>query len=265
MAQAMLLLHSISWVRAEAESTLGEPCHKALVKDIFDEDHKDLMCQTPSGLLYRIPTVDNQWIEEHMLSGALVSGETRLDIPSDAMVDPESATLLLSGPPRLINEDTDNDGRQRRRLTQTTGDRTVLAVRVVASNDAFSKSEYQLSQSVFDDAINLKSQYAACSHGKLNFQKRPNLNGRSTNVRNGVVTITVGMPVQVGHATMVNAISQELVRQFGKTRDTIAHHVMYCLPPGTMHGVAYGYYNEGLSVYNDDWCTSVSAQMHEIG
>ena len=43
-------------------------------------------------------------------------------------------------------------------------------------------------------------------------------------------------------------------------------HIMLCLPPGTQDSwIAYGYENGWLSVYNDDWCNYVSAQMHELG
>eukprot|EP00957_Ditylum_brightwellii_P196488 14971448-Ditylum_brightwellii.AAC.1 len=45
----------------------------------------------------------------------------------------------------------------------------------------------------------------------------------------------------------------------------LANHVMYCLPPGTMSGIAYAYINSWNSVYSDNWCTYLTAQMHEIG
>lgn len=41
---------------------------------------------------------------------------------------------------------------------------------------------------------------------------------------------------------------------------------MVCIPPGTSGDwIAYAYINSPLSVYNDNWCNSISAQMHEIG
>merc|ERR1711971_566717 len=45
----------------------------------------------------------------------------------------------------------------------------------------------------------------------------------------------------------------------------IADHVMYCLPPSTMGGIAYAYINSWLSVYSDQWCNYLSAQVHEVG
>jgi hypothetical protein len=41
---------------------------------------------------------------------------------------------------------------------------------------------------------------------------------------------------------------------------------MYAIPPGTTDNwIAYGYFNYYPTVYNDNWATRVSAQMHEIG
>ena len=42
--------------------------------------------------------------------------------------------------------------------------------------------------------------------------------------------------------------------------------VMFCQPPGTNGGwIAYAYINSWESYYNNNWCTFVSAQLHEIG
>ena len=41
--------------------------------------------------------------------------------------------------------------------------------------------------------------------------------------------------------------------------------VMFCQPPGTGTWLAYAYVNSIYSFYNDIWCSSSSAQMHEVG
>ena len=62
------------------------------------------------------------------------------------------------------------------------------------------------------------------------------------------------------------AITAALNAQFGVSSPTqLADHVMYCLPAATMSGIAYAYINSWNSVYSNQWCTYVSAQMHEIG
>ena len=45
----------------------------------------------------------------------------------------------------------------------------------------------------------------------------------------------------------------------------LADHVMYCLPPDGMNGIAYAYVNFWVCIYSDTWCHSVSTQMHKIG
>ena len=50
-----------------------------------------------------------------------------------------------------------------------------------------------------------------------------------------------------------------------RSPNQIADHVMYCLPPETMSGIAYAYKNSWNSVYSNQWCNYVSSQMHEIG
>jgi hypothetical protein len=68
-----------------------------------------------------------------------------------------------------------------------------------------------------------------------------------------------------GDGIMRNAITAALNENFGVSPSNLADHVMYCLPAGTMSGIAYAYINSWNSVYSNQWCNYVSAQMHEIG
>ena len=132
-----------------------------------------------------------------------------------------------------------------------------------------SADEATLSNSILGtsgDTTNLASQYSACSHGKLNFVGVDNRSGTSTSISNGVVTVTLNTSVSDGDTVMRNAITSELNAQFGVSSPTqLANHVMYCLPPGTMTGIAYAFVNSWMSVYSDNWCQSLSAQLHEMG
>ncbi|KAL3804560.1 hypothetical protein ACHAWO_005455 [Cyclotella atomus] len=65
---------------------------------------------------------------------------------------------------------------------------------------------------------------------------------------------------------MRNAITAAINAEFGVSNPSaLANHVMYCLPTGTMSGIAYAYINSWNSVYSNEWCNYVSGQMHEIG
>jgi len=164
--------------------------------------------------------------------------------------------------------DDDDMGRKRKLLI---GDKTVLVVRVIATNGATTDSEAVLGDSVFgtnDDPVNLKSQYTECSHQKLNFAPAPNKASviAGANIANGVTTVSVNVATGDTDSVMRPAITNALNAQFGVNhpRD-LADYVMYCLPPNTMSGIAYAFINSWNSVYSDKWCTYLSAQMHELG
>ena len=81
----------------------------------------------------------------------------------------------------------------RRRLT--TGTKTVLVVRVVANDSSTTASADQLSDSVFGtngDLVNLKTQYAACSHNQLQFQP-----ATGTGITNGNLIVDGTSPSSV--------------------------------------------------------------------
>lgn len=245
---------------------LTEPCTAYVEEIMAEKDIASLQCVTPSGMDYDIPHVDTDWIRKKQQTAELFSGETLLEIPDNTIIDLNTQTLLLDGPPTLVNEIQVRN--RHRHLSKTTGARTVLVVRIRASNTETSVSEAQLSSDVFggnDDEVNLRSQYLACSHGKLEFRKAADRNGRSARIRNGVVTISVSSSTGVGDRNMVNAVNTELNRQFLTHSANLANHVMYCLPPGTTGRIAYAYINGYRSVYNDRYCSSVSIQMHEVG
>lgn len=140
--------------------------------------------------------------------------------------------------------------------TGVKGNKALLVVRVMAPDASTSISSEKLSQSVFG-ATSARSQYSDCSFNKLNFHP-----ATGPGVSNGVMEITIPQNVKgIASYVVQNAITENLG---GKPLN--ADHVMYCLPPGTTGGwIAYAYTNHWLSVYNDKWCTYLSAQMHEIG
>jgi hypothetical protein len=148
-----------------------------------------------------------------------------------------------------------------------TGVKKVLVIRAVASDGSTTASEAQLSDDIFGtagDPINLKSQYQACSDGKLVFEPV------TTNAlvgTDGVYTVTLpttnvtGASDSVIRTAMINQATADL-----GSLTSIANYVMLCLPPGTTGGwIAYAYINHWQSVYNDNWCRYPSAQLHEVG
>jgi hypothetical protein len=182
---------------------------------------------------------------------------------------PAGHTRFLSN-----NVNTDNqEENERRNMAVVTGDRTILVVRVIADDKSTTASESDLARYVFDDVVNVATQYKACSHDQLNFMKADDRaltgnhdGGGETGISNGVTTVRVHMSTNEGDSAMRNAITSALNQNFGQSSPThLADHVMYCLPAGTMIGIAYAYVNSWNSVYNNEWCDYMSVQMHEIG
>ncbi|CAJ1928705.1 unnamed protein product [Cylindrotheca closterium] len=252
---------------------MTEPC-LAIVREITnDDDDADLICETPSGMAYLVPSVNEAWIRKKEFEDELFSGETELVLPDPTYYDIETDTLILDAPPGLKNPQLDDNSPDRRRLKnleRTIGVKKVLVVRVQATNSVTSLSEDQLSSDIFGgngDVNNLRSQYYDCSYGKLEFRKTQDRRGKTTSIRNGVVTITPGAPAQIGDMRMTNRINSKLKEEFGMGVRELADHIMYCMPPGTMSewAVAYGWMNSYATVFNDAVCSEVSTQMHEIG
>ena len=85
-------------------------------------------------------------------------------------------------------------------------------------------------------------------------------------INGGVTTVTVPSASTDGDSVMNNDIFAALNTKFNVgSPKQIANHVMYCLPAGTMSGIAYANINNWRSVYSDNWCTFVSAQGESWG
>jgi len=151
-----------------------------------------------------------------------------------------------------------------------TGSLDTLVVRVVA-NDSQPPTAEALSEDIFNDSYCLKSQYAACSYGKLTIQEYLPGSGISN------VPTVAGAPGIVEVNVQTNAIGntketiQDLAKaELNKLLDTndpgsMFDIVMFCMPPGTVNWLAFAYIGGWDSYYNDAWCQSMSSQMHEIG
>lgn len=184
------------------------------------------------------------------MSHELISGVTQIDLPHDTLIDLETQTLVLDSKPVFRNlQHTAKDPITRDELdtaNKALGTKTVLVVRVEAEDTATSLSEGKLANDVFGDGgdpLNLRSQYLACSDDKFELTKAWGRQGVSTNIQNGIVTVTLaGLSKSAGENTFLNAINAELQSQFSTSMKNLANFVMICLPPGVMNAgdIAYG-------------------------
>jgi hypothetical protein len=225
-------------------SSFDEPCLAVIADyEVFDRknDTYALFCETSSRLLYEVLGVPVGWIKGKLASGELKSAVTELKFPKGAKFNGRYQ-IETDWPPDLINSE------RRRKLTVTSGTKTVLVVRAIGGGGPNQYTETQYRDSVFgDDNVNLKTQMSACSHGKLNFIATDYDDGR---INDGVITVTVEEdPTKdgVSYKDFEIAVLLKLQNMVGVTGDAIADHVMLCYPDKTIDGAAYAYLNYWLS------------------
>ena len=203
-------------------------------------------------------------------------------LEGDAVHIPDGAALEAIGVTNADN--SDSLPLQFRSFSATppvTGVRSVLMVRVVATDASPTVSAERLGQLTFttdsdndnnneDDApaITFQSQYNDCSFGQL--QMEPTPDDATHGIAGGVMDIAVDIPAAgTTRQTMTRAAVQALRTKLGVRN--LSHrfdHVLLCHPPGTDNNgswLAYSFLNYHISVYNDEWCSYVSATVHEVG
>ena len=243
--------------------------------------------QFSDGTTYQVKNAPPGW------QVGLASGKDLIKIPPSAIISSDGSidmkgekpyvTKGVFGRNLLQGEDAKRTPEQESNFAAfqsgrklQTGSRTVLAVRVILTDGSYTwATPTGLSNDIFGngaDQHNLKSQYAACSNNQLIFNKSPDrvatgtptFPSVTTAISNGVVDIKVNLAKSAGDANVRNAVTTEINKVFGVGGpNLLANHVMYCLPSGVI-GSAYAYINSWNSVYSNEWCNYLSAQMHEV-
>lgn len=151
------------------------------------------------------------------------------------------------------------------RLLKAAGSRNVLVVRVTAKDNSLTQTPQDLSDTVFGPIGSMKSQYKACSMGKLNFEM-----AKSNDIMNGVIDLFVNSNVAGVKATdFENLVNIELVKKVGNL--DLFDHVIYCFPEGTkgpsgrVTWEGYSYIGWNRVIINGEECSHLSHYMHEVG
>jgi hypothetical protein len=166
------------------------------------------------------------------------SGKTTL-MAGAAMI--QDGELYLPADAGLQVFDTTPD--DRRRLS-TFGEKRVLVVRASANDSSTSASKEELAVDIFgavdgtdvdnEGSVNLRSQYAACSYGKLTFQPFQGGTSSGEYVENGVIDVNVDINVlESDRYTVERAITAAASNLVGDLRQF--DRVMLCLPPGSSY------------------------------
>lgn len=246
----------------------------------------EIECELRNGRILRLTNLENlpPAIRNRLESGvdrltiprALVT-RTSIQIPRNAAVRREKLGKWFrrqkqrgqNGNDNLFDKDDnvfDSGGERHLQVIPTVGvTRSVLVVRTRTTDSVVTATVAELSDAVFGtsgDPVNLSSQFDACSFGSMKFEPVTGL----ASVVNGAIEVTVTNSTSDGDVKVSNDVAQTLARTFNvESASELADHIMICLPGGTMTSIAYANINSWRSVYSDEWCSSVSAQMHELG
>jgi hypothetical protein len=182
------------------------------------------------------------------------NGRLVLEIPSTASVQ------VLERP-----DDLDNVAR-RRKLAASSGTLKALVVRVISMNGIEPTASIdQLRSDVFEDKLCLKSQYEACSHGRLIIEPFHGTTETGRKISGGVVDVKISINPSNGNRDQLEANAKTRATEIYGDLASQFDLVMFSIPPGSGDWLAYAYINRFDSFFNDKWSSSVSTQVHEVG
>ena len=208
-------------------------CTLQLSETQFEEKEEEHQweCVDDSGSLLEID-VPYEIDYKDPRAGLIESGVTTLHVDDAVILDNNKA--IFKSEPKLAQTP-----KEHRRRLKTTGNRSVLVVRVEAKDFSTSASEEELARKVFGigdstgvtDSWNLSSGFDQCSYGQLKFEP-----AQYDAVKDGVYTVSIDQNVKgARHVDVRTAALNSLRSDFG-TSDLKAlyDHVMLCIPPGTV-------------------------------
>ena len=251
----------------------GDPLHSGK-DDQFECEMDPEDADGHYGLSFPIQAtrVQNQMMISMLQSGDLVSGYSTLLLPGSEIGtsggDEESVFLPLGHEISLGKKNSHAQGH--RHLAVVTGKKPILAVKVHALDHSVIATPAQISNDIFGtngDPVNMKSQFFACSMGKLNIEA-----GDASNVQHEVApgVIEVNIPINLegnSRATIKNAITTAVQAKLGFSLPGPYHQVMYIVEKCYLDcgWAAYAYINSWNSVFQGDYYKYSGVQMHELG
>jgi hypothetical protein len=139
------------------------------------------------------------------------------------------------------------------------GTKTIAIIRIHANDKSPTATKKQLENLFNTSEINIRTQYDACSHGKLEW----------TLAEAGVIDVHLDQPMSdfgMSGGPIVTAAQKQLVEDLNSTDvSSLGDRVIFCAPRGPGSWVASAGMNHWRAQFHDEWCLSLTATMHEIG
>jgi Gametolysin peptidase M11 len=143
------------------------------------------------------------------------------------------------------------------RHLQSIGILTIAVMRISTSDAAPTATATALVNAIAGPGVTVATQYQACSMGQLQLQ-----------MVGHVVEMQLPQAVTdfASAADLVTAAQRQFKAQNnGQEVSTLADKVVMCLPPGTGDWAASAGVGHWRAQFNNDWCTSLSGLVHELG
>lgn len=239
------------------------------ITEFKDDIHvNSLSCQLEN----KIYPVDNvpEWLSLKLERDEINSNKDILNLGGSTL-DSRGIHLPDNAPISMYIMASDKDGSDRRLLSgiPVTGTFDLLVLRTKTQYGTPTRTAEEISNDIFGtdgDKFNLKSQYQACSYGKLNFNPASHESIQYPGVKNVSVEID-GSDTSTNVENAAIAAAEEIFGgEWNKQNRFNKYYTMVCVPEETGSGwIAYAYINHWLSVYSNEHCSSPSVGIHEIG
>lgn len=194
-----------------------------------DEDTYDVECSSSEGDILHFAILPAE-VQSLFDAGELHSGEDLLRA-SSAMISPNGELTI----PTRASISIEYMPQGRTQTTQTTGQKSVIAIRVIAADASETSSAAVLSDEIFGtsgDLVNLRERSASCSYNKFKLEPYIGTTSTGVNVTNGVYEVTIPNNVTgVDGSIIRHAVQDAGNAVLGNMREQM-DHVMLCLPPG---------------------------------
>jgi hypothetical protein len=188
---------------------------------------------------------------EHEISrGKLLVSISNADFVQDELFIGDHAEYSV------VNDRKYRHLQERHLPTSSTHPVTVAVIRISTPNEAPPASSSTLLSTLYGNT-GFQKQYSDCSFGRLEL------------INNGVYDVQISQTTaELGGdwKRVVEAAQEQVKIDQGLTSvQDLADKILMCVPPGTGDWAASADVNSWRAQFNSDWCTSLSATMHEIG